>query len=348
MSHPPGEAIAAAAEQCFPGGALDSVEGRSWLVSVTTTAGRFSVRQLDPRVSAARVELLHEFLSQPELRNATPLVKAEGTGAFSYDARLWIAGTVAGAAIPGLEWNTLHLPGDVEASQLEEIADALGAFHRSGSTVSLVARAPRYRIKEGLTGVRRSIELYERALAGEIRKESRARRWLTASRPLLANAETSLDQVGFLRDEELVVAHLDLWGSHIVTQEEGGAAFLDCSTIAAAPAIVDIAQLIARNGAWSDDRVEMVLNRYAESYPIAPLQRRVLPWLTSLDAIESCGHLLVRAASERDPLSDSDRRAALRAADLQLELLQSLAAAFVPPPPRPYRRQPRGRTRNDK
>jgi Ser/Thr protein kinase RdoA (MazF antagonist) len=208
----------------------------------------------------------------------------------------------------------------------------------------LVARAPRVRIKELLASTRRSLELNERALAGEIRKESRARRWLTAARPLLANADSNLEHVDYLKDETLVMAHLDLWGSHMVSGESG-VSLLDCATVGAAPAVFDLAQLIARNGEWSDERVEQMLNGYTAEIPLPPSQRRMLPWLTALDAISSCGHLLARAHDERRPLSDSERRLAFAGADQQLELLQTMVTAFIPPPPRQYRRQGRKTSR---
>jgi hypothetical protein len=347
MSDLPGiETVSAAAVAFVPGGVIESIGGRSWLVSATTGEGRFSVRQLDPGLPVARVELIHEFLSQPELQNATRLVAADGSGARAFDARVWIDGEALGNAIPVSDWRTLHLPGEIEADRFAGVAFALGQLH-SDTSASLLARAPRFRVRDWLTGVRRSLELDERALSGEIRKESRARRWLSASRPLLAHAENALEQAGYLRDEQLVIAHLNLWGSHIVQQSER-ATFLDFANLAAAPAIVDIARLIARNSAWSDDRVEVVLNHYAESNAIPPLQRRVLPWLVSLDAIESCGRLLVRATTERNPLPENDWRAALAAADHQLVLLQAIASAFVPPPPRPYRRPGPRRNRSER
>jgi Ser/Thr protein kinase RdoA (MazF antagonist) len=338
MSVPPGfETVSAAAETFVPGGVIEPVGGRSWLVSATTGGERFSVRQLDPGLPGARVELVHELLSLPELQHATRLIAAEGTGAHAFDVRAWMTGDVLGNAIPGPNWRTLHLPGELQTDQLGRIATSLGEFHHDVSSASLLARAPRFRAREWLNGVRRGLELDARLLSGELRKESRARRWLTASRPLLASAETSLEQVGYLRDEQLVIAHLNLWGSHLVRQADR-VSFLDFATIAAAPAIVDIAQLIARNGPWSDDRVELVLNCYAEANALSPLQRRVLPWLAALDAVASCGRLLVRATTERDPLPERDQRAIFNAIDPQLGLLQSLASAFVPPPPRPYRR----------
>jgi hypothetical protein len=345
MSNPPGNETTAAAERFVPGATIESVEGRSWLVSATTADGRFSVRQLDPALPATRIELIREFLSQADLQNATPVVWMERAGAASFDARPWIDGTVLGASIPRAEWTTIHLPTTVDTTGLGAVAESLGVFHRTGASTSLLARVPRVRTKDAVAAVRRSLALDEHALAGEIRKESRARRWLTASRPLLSNSESNLELAGFLRDEPLVIANGDLWGSHIVTGPDGRAAFLDCATIVAAPAAVDLAQLLARNGPWSDERVERVLNGYAAANPFPPLQRRLLPWLTALDAITHCGHLLAIAENERNPLSDADRRTVLQAADIQLELLQTLAARFVPPPPRPYRRpgQRRGR-----
>jgi len=256
----------------------------------------------------------------------------------AYDARTWADGTTPGASIADAEWNSIHLPADIPLDQLGSIAASLGAFHRTGMNGSILARTPHYKVKETFTAVRRSLDMDERRLAGEIRKESRARRWLSASRPLLTNAEQALEQTGSMREEPAVIAHLDLWGSHIVRGPDGAATLLDCSTIGAAPAAVDIAQLIARGGAWSDERVERVLQGYASEMPIPPLQRRMLPWLTALDAIPACGRLLVRAHDERNPLSNSDRRKVLAASDLQLELLASLASAFVPAPPRPFRR----------
>lgn len=345
MSATPGNDTTAAAARFFPGADLRSVGGRDWLVSATTTGGRFSVRQLDPSLPAVRIELIHEYLARPELECATRLVASDGDGAAAFDARVWAEGEVTGASIPSANRRTLHLPRPIELDALGAIAGSLGALHATGTTDSLTARTPRYKAKDALVGVRRSLELDERALAGEIRKESRARRWLTASRPLLANAETNLEQLAFLRDEPVVMAHLDLWGSHIVRHESGAASFLDFSNLGAAPAAIDIAQLIARNGEWSDERVERALNGYAAAYPLQPLQRRILPWLVALDAIASCGHLLVRAHDERQPLSDNDRRSALKGADQQLELLANLAAAFVPRPVRQYRGPGRRSTR---
>ncbi|MCC6674192.1 MAG: phosphotransferase [Thermomicrobiales bacterium] len=338
MSLAPGIETTAAAERFLPGAAIEPVDGRSWLLSATTGDRRFSVRQLDPRLPAARIDIVQEFLKQPELRAATSLIASERVGTASFDARVWVDGATAGAAIPAADWRTLHLPASVEATTLGSIARALGEFHRSGTSTSLLARAPRFRVKDMLTQVRRTLELDERALGAEIRKESKARRWLTTSRVLLANAESNLERAEFLRDEPLVMAHLDLWGSHIVSESTSGPVFLDCATVSAAPAVVDLAQFLARNGAWSDDRVELALNAYTETNPIPPLQRRVLPWLTALDAIASCGNLLVRAHDERRPLSENDRRTVLVAADQQVDLLQGLASVFVPPPPRQHRR----------
>ena len=348
MSYSPGiDAVTTLAERFVPGGQVEPVSGRSWLVSVTSDESRFSVRQLDPKLPAIRVELVHEFLAQPELRNATALTFHDGAGAQAFDARVWVEGEVNGACFVEANWSTLHLPSNRSIEQLGSIAASLGAFHRTGMNASILARAPHHKLKDELSTVRRSLDLDERRLAGEIRKESRAKRWLGAARPLLTNAEPALEQAGYLRDEPAVLAHLDLWGSHIVSSQNGTNAFLDCATIGAAPAIVDLAQLIARGGAWSDDRVEGVLQGYVDEAPLPPLQRRILPWLTALDAIRSCGRLLVRAHDERNPLSDKDRRTVFAAADLQLELLASLAAKFVPTPPRAYRRQGRRPNRAD-
>ncbi len=342
MSDSPGiDAVTALAERFIPGGQIEPVSGRSWLISVTIGGDRFSVRQLDPKLPTIRVELIHEFLAQPELQNATALTAHDGAGSQAFDAREWVEGEVNGDCFVEANWSTLHLPSNRTIEQLGSIAASLGTFHRTGMNSSILARAPHHKLKDELSIVRRSLDLDERRLAGEIRKESRAKRWLGAARPLLTNAEPALEQAGFLRDEPAVVAHLDLWGSHIVTRRDGTSAFLDCATIGAAPAVVDLAQLIARGGAWSDDRVEAVLQGYVDEAPLPPLQRRILPWLTALDAIHWCGRLLVRAHDERNPLSDKDRRTVFVAIDLQLEMLATLAAKFVPTPPRAYRRQGR-------
>jgi hypothetical protein len=348
MSKSPGtSAIIAAAERLLPGGQVELVGGRTWLASVATSDGRYSVRQLDPTLPAIRVELIHEFLAQPELRHATPLVAQDRVGSLAFDARAWAEGTPSGRSFVEGEWRALHLPANISLDRLGSMAASLGAFHRTGSNGSILARLPDYKLKETLTAARRSLDLDERRLASEIRKESRARRWLSAARPLLTHAEQALEQTGFLREEPAVIAHLDLWGSHIVFTDDESASFLDCSTIGAAPAAVDLAQLIARSGVWSDERVERALQRYADELPISPLQRRVLPWLIALDAIPACGRLLVRAEDERNPLSDSDCRTVWAAADLQLELLASLASRFVPAPPRKNRYNVRRQSREN-
>ena len=349
MSIAPGaDAVIAAAKRLLPGGQVEPVAGRPWLASVATGDGRFSVRQLDPKLPAIRIDLIHEFLAQPELRNATPLVAQDRVGSLAFDARVWVDGPPLGASIVEGGWNTLHLPADLPLDLLGSTAASLGAFHRTGTNSSILARVPHYKVKETLTVARRSLDLDERRLASEIRKESRARRWLSAARPLLTNAEQALEQAGFLREEPAVIAHLDLWGGHIVSTEDGAASFLDCSAIGAAPAAIDIAQLVARSGVWSDERVERALQRYSDELPISPVQRRLLPWLIALDAIPACGRLLVRANDERNPLSDSDRRTVWAAADLQLELLASLVAAFIPPPPRKFRHTGRRESRKNK
>jgi hypothetical protein len=266
-------------------------------------------------------------------------------GTQSFDARTWIAGTTCGTSIAEADWTTLHLPSALPIDELGTIAASLAEFHRTGMNGSILARAPHFKLKDALTAVRRSIENDERRLAGEIRRESRARRWLTVARALLTNSEQAVEQAGYLRDEPAVIAHLDLWGSHVVAAETGTAVFLDCSSIGAAPAAVDIAQLIARGGGWSDERIERVLQRYSDQLIITPLQRRLLPWLTALDAVPTCGALLVRAHDERKPLSESNRRAALNAADQQLDMLASLASAFIPTPSRQHYRPARRQRR---
>lgn len=331
MSSPGSDAVAAAAERLLPGAHLVSTSARPWLRDVTTDTGRYSVRQLDPRFSAVRVDLVHEFLSQPDLLHATRLVAHDRTGPLAFDVREWATGDIHGDAIVEGEWKTLHLPVELELDELGSIAAALAAFHRSGLNASIVARAPHLKLRDTIAGARRSLDLGERRLAGEIRKESRARRWLASSRPLLTNAELALEQAGYLRDEQPVIAHQNLWSAHIVAGESNRFAFLDCATIGAAPAVADLAQLLARGGEWSDERIERAISRYADEFPLAPVQRRLLPWLTVLDAIPSCGQLLVRAHDERTPLTDADRRTVFAAADLQLTLLATLAARFVPP-----------------
>lgn len=328
--------VTEAATRFLPGGEVTPVADHPWLVSVTSEAGRFSVRQLDPRLSSVRVDLVHEFLRQPGLLGATRLVAQDRVGTQVFDARIWADGSPICGAIVQSNWNTIHLVDDVPLEDLGRAAESLARFHRTGLNTSILARSPSFKAKENLTAVRRTLDLDERRLAGEIRKESRARRWLSAARPLLTNAEIALEQLGYLREEPALIAHLDLWGSHIVSSPDGEATILDCSTIGAAPAVVDIAQLIARTGGWTAERSEHVLQRYSELFPIPPVQRRILPWLVALDAIPGCGRLLVRAHDERNPLPESERRKVLAAADHQLELLASLATAFVPPPPRKY------------
>ncbi len=242
MSLAPGIETAAAAERFLPGAAIEPVEGRSWLLSATIGNGRFSVRQLDPRLPAARVDIVHEFLKQPALLAATPLIASERLGTASFDAREWIDGVAAGAAIPEAEWQTLHLPAAVDTAALGPIARALGDFHRTGTSTSLLARAPRFRARDALTQTRRTLELDERVLGSEIRKESRARQWLTASRALLTNAEIKLETRRFLRGRAMVMAHLDL-GEAICPESVSGPVFLDCATISAAQPLVDLAQL---------------------------------------------------------------------------------------------------------
>ncbi len=338
MSSAPGNEIVAVAERLFPGASIEPVDGRSWLVSATTGDRRFSVRRIHPAIPAARIDLVHELLAMPAVRGITQLEASERHGTESFDARVWADGTIAGPARPLPEWQTLHLPAAVDSSDLAVIAQTLGDLHRTATTTSLLARAPKHRVETSLVQARRSLALNERALGSEIRKESRARRWLTASRVLLANAEPTLEGAGFLRDEPLVIAHGDLWGSHIVAGPANDITFLDFASLTAAPAAIDLAQLLGRNGAWSGERVEQALNAYADRYPLQPLQRRTLPWLVAIDTIVTCGSLLARAHDDRHPLPESDRRTVLTATDQQLDLLQDLVSAFVPPAPRPYRR----------
>lgn len=338
MSQTPGNDITATAERLFPGATVEPIDGRSWLASVTIDSTHLSIRQLDPGLTVARTELIHEYLAQADLVGITRLIHSERQGPIAIDIREWAIGDVLAQSIPDGKWRSLHLPASVDATELGSIAHNLGNLHAQGSTTSFLARAPHLRIKDMLTQTRRSLDLYERTLAGEIRKESRARRWLTSSRPLLTNAESALEQVGYLRDEVDVIGHLDLWGSHIVRGTGDAITYLDFANLGAAPASLDLARLLIRNGTWSGDRVELVLNRYAESNPISPLQRRTLPWLAALDAIAICGHLLARAHDEHRPLAEPHRRSALIGADQLLEVLHTLAAAFVPPPPRQWRR----------
>ena len=350
MTDPNGKgSVADAAARFFPKGTVQSVEGRDWLLRVDSDERSYSVRALDPALPATRIDLIHELLASPDLQYATQLVKGERAGGGGvFDARVWIEGEPAGSSIPRERFRTIHLPTNLEEEALASTAAALALFHRTGSTTSLVARAPRFRIRDWLAGVRKSLTVDERRLAGEIRKESRARRWLTASRPLLASAERSLEEAGFLTEELEVLAHLDLWGSHMVIAGPEDVALLDFARIAAAPPAVDLAQLIARNGAWTGDRLEVALSAYSRIAPLSPLQRRMLPWLGALDGIASCGRLLALAQGEGNRVDDRTQRTLLASADQPLDLLQSLVEDVIPKPRRTHYRKPAQRPRKNR
>lgn len=346
MTELPGTVLAEAASRLAPGRTYQTLDWRTWIASVDLERGRASLRALDPRIPSSRLALMHEFLGQPMLEGSTPLVAVESIETWTFDLRQWAAGEVLGLALPGPPWDTHHLPASLARADIELIAGALAQFHRSGTSPSLLARVPRFKVRDALAATRHQIETRERQLGSELRKESSARRWLTLSRTLFTTAATNLEHVDFLRDEPSVIAHLDLWGSHIARTETGHIRFLDCSQIGAAPAIVDMARLLARTTRWDAETTELALARYSETNRIGPIERRSLPWLAALDGIATGGALLVKLDRSQRDMPDHQRRAVAESIDQELSLLQALVDQFVPPPARRRRFTPKPRSRS--
>ena len=88
------------------------------------------------------------------------------------------------------------------------------------------------------------------------------------------------------------VLHLGFWPAHVLLEGDSLTGLLGWERVAAGSPLLDIAQATLRLQGWSDEAVEVALGAYAETRPLSPEERRLLPAVAALDAVATTGRLL--------------------------------------------------------
>src|SRR5579884_3152118 len=299
-----------AARAFFPdASALTPVPESDRLLRAEAASGVWCVRRWASGTTAARIEFVHALLAR--LREAgieivpavAPLAPPrEGSvltlrGAL-YDAESWLPGEPPGqpAVVAGPREEHVNLPVTLPPQALTALAEGLARMHAASEELARGHEVPRARLRDVAEAVGRATRAHRERLGPILPTTPVARRWVQLSRRALPAATELLRARPAIWLGTTVVGNDDLWPAHTLFAppvEEGRlTGIIDFADAAAGSPLLDLAQLIAHFGPWSDERAEAVLGAYTAIRPLGPDERHLLPAVAALDLTGEAGWLL--------------------------------------------------------
>jgi Ser/Thr protein kinase RdoA (MazF antagonist) len=330
-----------AAQAFFPNlSASEAIAGHPDIIKITMPTGTGRVRRWPPGALAADIAFSREVMataSDAELTAVPRLVTpptapdepALRIGNRHFDAQMWSPGTTpprSEAAWPNLE-DRIDIPVVLTPAAFSEVITAAARLHDATTAIAARPGTPTAPLSMLPGAVRQAHGRHLGALRARARREPAIQRWLATGERLMAAAEPIM----LAAQEDLAlpanVLHLGFWPAHVLLEGDSLTGLLGWERVAAGSPLLDIAQATLRLQGWSDDAVEVALGAYADSRPLSPEERRLLPAVAALDAVATTGRLLEQtygvAETARPPT-------ALRAAiDMMLRSMTALDRSLI-------------------
>jgi Ser/Thr protein kinase RdoA (MazF antagonist) len=330
--------------------AIEGIAGHPDVARVTTQGGLRRVRRWPEGTPASAITFVHEVMHlarQAGLSIVPAPISAPGcagdalvrAGGRFYDAQVWLPGEPpqrAEAAWPDVD-DRVEIPVVLSPAHLAEVIAALAQLHEATTELAERGGVPAAPLAMLPAVVRQAQARHLAALRARARREPAIQRWLAIGERLIANAEPAV----LAATEEgqhlpTSVLHLGLWPAHVLLDNDAVTGLLGWERAATGSPLLDLAQVTLRLRGWSDEAIEEVIATYSDVRPIAPEERRLLPAVAALDAVDSTGRLLEQTyAVEQTARPPTALRSAV---DMMLRSMSALDRNLSAPPPGAKRR----------
>lgn len=350
-----------AAERFFPGfSAIEAVAGTSEAVRVEAAGEVWIVRRWPEGTAIERIAFVHEALRaarEGEI-SVVPLPAVAANGGLRdrptvvaleshwYDAGSWMPGEVTvRRPTVALERGSVDLPGSLPGDLVAQTTAAIARFHAATTGTMEIAGAPRSPLRGFGAAANRAWRRRLQQLDPLSPRVPAVRAWRAAARRAVGEALSRIEAAGTAGEAVDVVAHGNLWPSHVLAlpggEDEVLSGILDWSDAIATSPLVDVAQLITHFGGWTPDRAEAVLGTYHDVRPLRPAERRLLPAVAALDLVVQVGRLLGLGYGDEVRLDQGERslvRNGAAAMTTSLETLANVLEYGEARPPRQFRK----------
>jgi Ser/Thr protein kinase RdoA (MazF antagonist) len=330
-----------AAQAFFPNlTAVEAIAGHPDIVRIVTPTGSGRVRRWPAGTLAADIAFSREVMATASAAGLTavPQVVMPQTapdesslriGGRHFDAQMWLPGTPPPR--PEASWpnpeDRIDIPVALTPVAFSAVIAAAARLHDATTALAEWPGIPTAPLSMLPGAVRQAHGRHLAALRARARREPAIQRWLATGERLMAAAEpivvTATADLGL----STCVLHLGLWPAHVLLEGDSLTGVLGWERVAAGSPLIDIAQATLRLQGWSDEAVEFALGAYAETRPLSPEERRLLPAVAALDAVATTGRLLEQTyAVEETARPPTALRAAI---DMMLRSMTALDRSLI-------------------
>jgi Ser/Thr protein kinase RdoA (MazF antagonist) len=302
--------FANAAARLFPDAtSVTPIHESHSIAKVETPSGAFALRRWPAGTTPERVKFVHSLLLTLSKLSVVPKVARTNGDSISrvdqglYDAVTWLEGKPLRRPVllPRLQ-ALVSLPRTGSIEIIAELTSALAEMHVASKSLAEKGSTPKLPINALIPTVRDSWMRQRGHLRPIAHLTPDIQRWLRTGERALPLAEKII--AGLPEDalSDLVVAHGNLWPTHVLIERHGSVerltGVLDFKQAVASSPLFDLAQIAGRFNGWSDETAEIVLGAYGETGRLTPSERRVLPAIATLDLVAEAGRILVTTYAE--------------------------------------------------
>lgn len=335
--------LARAATTFFPDAKqLTPVAGRAHLLQVETATGNWCLRHWPNGTPRERVAFVHQLLQTA--RDAgidfVPAVASTPAGEAIllldgdlYDAQSWLPGKAPsrGLAVTDDRGRLINRPLPLSGKALTAAVRAVATLHQATESLAEQPDIPRASLEAVLRVVRASWDEQRQRLRALAPRTPLIQRWIRAGEPVIDGAFDSITAANYLQLRPRVVAHLNLWPSHLLLSRHDGqerlSGLVDFADAAASSPLLDLAQMLTHFNGWTGAGAEEAIGAYTDVRPLAPEERRLLPAIAGLDLLIETGRLLVLGHATQSIIESGGGDTIRSAAASMLLSLEGIAPA---------------------
>jgi Ser/Thr protein kinase RdoA (MazF antagonist) len=303
------DGLARAANVFFPNATgMNPVANREHLLRIETESGSWCLRRWPNGTPRERVAFVHHLLQTARDAGVefVPAVASAPSGETIllldgdlYDAQSWLPGKAPsrGLAVTDNRGRLINRPLQLSKTALSAAVRAVATLHLATESLAEESDVPRASLEAVLRAVRASWDEQRLRLRPYAPRTPQIQRWIRSSEPVIDSAIESITAANYLQLRPRVVAHLNLWPSHLLLSRIDGqdrvTGIVDFADAAASSPLLDIAQMLTHFNGWTGAAAEEVIGAYTDVRPLAPEERRLLPAIAGLDLLVETGRLLV-------------------------------------------------------
>jgi Ser/Thr protein kinase RdoA (MazF antagonist) len=295
--------IEAAIVQLLPSAQnIAEVPGRTDLAVAEDERGRWFVKRWPAGTRPERIAFVHRLLRVAREHGVDFVPAPSGEPVLIegrlYDAVSALPGRPAmrGSNLFDTSGRLINRPSVSSQSHTAAAIRGTARFHAATRELATDPKSPNASLESIVRVIRGNWDRQRTTLRPIAAQTPHIQRWLRTSETIVESATAHFDRFGYLDRFPQVVGHLNLWPSHLLFEQHDDtvslSGLLDFEQAAVTTPMLDLAQLLTHFNGWSAAHAEDAIGVYAETNPLSPEERRLLPVLAGLELVNEAGRLM--------------------------------------------------------